>query len=115
MGAVEKNQTIHFAHPGITSLENATGSSAVSCGYRLSMQHRINQVEIGQVKKFRQEPTLVVRAVWSGDEPSSTSIEVMVSNDNGSTWEGAENNVEVFLTQGAGNKPVLLDNDVKHR
>ena len=46
-----------------------------------------------------------VRAVWSGDEPSSTSIEVMVSNDNGSTWEGAENNVEVsFSTQGAGNE-----------
>ena len=46
-----------------------------------------------------------VRAVWTADEPSQSSISVMVSNDNGSTWEVAENNLEVsFSTQGAGNE-----------
>ncbi|GIR00679.1 MAG: hypothetical protein CM15mP9_3820 [Methanobacteriota archaeon] len=46
-----------------------------------------------------------VRAVWTADEPSSSSISVMVSNDNGSTWESAINNQEVsFSTSGAGNE-----------
>ena len=44
-------------------------------------------------------------AVWVADEPTDTSLSVMVSNDNGSTWETAENNAEVsFSTQGAGNE-----------
>ena len=46
-----------------------------------------------------------VRAVWTADEPTISSISVMVSNDNGSTWESATNNQEVsFSTSGAGNE-----------
>lgn len=56
-----------------------------------------------------------VRAVWTEDTPSSGSVSVMVSNDNGSTWEDAQNNQEVsFSTQGGGNEllyAILLDSN----
>ena len=96
--AVEKNQTIHFAHPGnqLVWKMQLIGSSAVS--WWVSLEYATSYQSSGDWTSQKVSTgTNVgkVRAVWSGDEPSSTSIEVMVSNDNGSTWEGAENNVEV--------------------
>ena len=38
-----------------------------------------------------------VRAVWVADEPTEASVSVMVSNDNGSTWETAENNARGII------------------
>ena len=106
--AVEKNQTIHFAHPGnqLVWKMQLIGSSAVS--WWVSLEYATSYQSSGDWTSQKVSTgTNVgkVRAVWSGDEPSSTTIEVMVSNDNGSTWESAENNVEVsFSTQGAGNE-----------
>tara|TARA_Y100000766_G_C18916824_1_gene612256 strand:+ start:5865 stop:11231 length:5367 start_codon:yes stop_codon:yes gene_type:complete len=106
--AVEKNQTIHFSHPGnqLVWKMQLIGSSAVS--WWVSLEYATSYHSSGDWTSQKVSTgTNVgkVRAVWNGDEPSSTSIEVMVSNDNGSSWESAENNVEVsFSTQGAGNE-----------
>ncbi len=106
--AVEKNQTIHFSHPGnelVWKLQ-LIGSSAVS--WWISLEYATSYESTGDWTSARVSTgTNVgkVRAVWTADEPADTSISVKVSNDNGSSWEDADNNVEVsFSTQGAGNQ-----------
>ena len=114
--SVEKNQTIHFSHPGkeLVWKMQLIGSSAVSwwmtieysTAYENSGQWTSDTISTGtNVGK--------VRAVWIDDTPASGTVTVMVSNDNGTTWEGAENNQEVsFSTQGGGNEllyAILLD------
>ena len=106
--AVETNQTIHFTHPGnqLVWKMQLIGSSAVS--WWVSLEYATSYQSSGDwTSKKVSTGTNVgkVRAVWTADEPSQSSISVMVSNDNGSTWEVAENNIEVsFSTQGAGNE-----------
>ena len=106
--AVEKNQTIHFAHPGNQLIwkMQLIGSSAVS--WWISLEYATSYQSSGDWTSQKVSTgTNVgkVRAVWSADEPSSTSVTVMVSNDNGSSWEDAPNNMEVsFSTQGGGNE-----------
>ncbi|MBT5183865.1 MAG: hypothetical protein HOM47_01675 [Euryarchaeota archaeon] len=106
--AVEKNQTIHFAHPGNELIwkMQLIGSSAVS--WWLSLEYATSYDTTGDWTSQRVSTgTNVgkVRAVWQADEPTSSSLEVKVSNDNGTTWEDAINNQEVsFSTQGAGNE-----------
>ena len=105
---VEKNQTIHFAHPGneLVWKMQLIGSSAVS--WWISMEYATSYEVTGDwTSQTISTGTNVgkVRAVWSADVPSVSSITVKVSNDNGSTWEDATNNVEVsFSTQGGGNE-----------
>ena len=106
--AVEKNQTIHFTHPGneLVWKMQLIGSSAVS--WWVSLEYATSYQTSGDWTSQKVSTgTNVgkVRAVWTADEPSSSSISVMVSNDNGSTWESATNNQEVsFSTSGAGNE-----------
>ena len=106
--SVEKNQTIHFSHPGkqLVWKMQLIGSSAVS--WWISLEYATSYHSTGDWTSQKVSTgTNVgkVRAVWSADEPSSSSISVKVSNDNGTSWEDATNNVEVsFSTQGAGNE-----------
>ena len=106
--SVEKNQTIHFAHPGdeLVWKMQLIGSSAVS--WWISLEYATSYLSTGNwMSQTVSTGTNVgkVRAVWTVDEPSSTSATVLVSNDNGTSWESASNNVEVsFSTQGAGNE-----------
>ena len=106
--SVEKNQTIHFTHPGneLVWKMQLIGSSAVS--WWVSLEYATSYQTSGDWTSQKVSTgTNVgkVRAVWNSDEPASSSISVMVSNNNGSTWEQAENNIEVsFSTSGAGNE-----------
>ena len=106
--AVETNQTIHFTHPGneLVWKMQLIGSSAVS--WWVSLEYATSYQSSGDWTSQKVSTgTSVgkVRAVWVADEPTEASVSVMVSNDNGSTWETAENNAEVsFSTQGAGNE-----------
>ncbi|MFL2968589.1 MAG: hypothetical protein ACJZ6A_05505 [Candidatus Poseidoniaceae archaeon] len=106
--SVEKNQTIHFAHPGNELIwkMQLIGSSAVS--WWISLEYATSYESSGDwTSSTVSTGTNVgkVRAVWSGDEPTSSSITVKVSNDNGTSWEDALNNQEVsFSTQGGGNE-----------
>ena len=114
--AVETNQTIHFTHPGneLVWKMQLIGSSAVSWWISLEYSTSYHQTGDWTSQKVATGTNVgKVRAVWIADEPTSTSISVMVSNDNGASWEAAENNLEVsFSTQGAGNEllySVILD------
>ena len=86
--AVETNQTIHFTHPGneLVWKMQLIGSSAVS--WWISLEYATSYQNSGDwTSKKVATGTNVgkVRAVWIADEPSSTNISVMVSNDNGTT------------------------------
>ena len=114
--AVETNQNIHITHPGneIVWKMQLIGSSAVSWWISLEYSTSYHQTGDWTSQKVATGTNVgKVRAVWIADEPTSTSISVMVSNDNGASWEAAENNLEVsFSTQGAGNEllySVILD------
>jgi hypothetical protein len=105
---VVKNQTIHFANPGnelVWKLQ-LIGSSAVS--WWVSLEYATGYVGAGSwTSKAVQTGTNVgkVRAVWSADEPANSAISVSVSNDNGTSWESATNNIEVsFSSEGAGSE-----------
>jgi len=106
--AVENNQTIHFMHPGkeLVWKMQLIGSSAVSWWVNLEYATSYSSSGDWTSEKVATGTNVgKVRAVWTADEPSSTTIEVKVSNDNGSTWEEASNNQEVsFSTQGGGNE-----------
>ncbi len=106
--SVETNQTIHFNHPGkeLVWKMQLIGSSAVS--WWVSLEYATSYTSTGDWVS-QKVPTATnvgkVKAVWTADTPSGTNVKAMVSNDNGSTWEVAENNLEVsFSTQGAGNE-----------
>ena len=106
--AVEKNQTIHFSNPGnqlIWKLQ-LIGSSAVS--WWLQLEYATAYETNGDwISPLVNTGTDVgkARAVWVDDQPAATNLSVMVSNDNGSSWESASNNVEVnFPTSNAGNQ-----------
>ena len=118
---VKKNQTIHFSHPGKQLIwkMQLIGSSAVS--WWMTMEYSTSYEMTGDwTSTTISTGTNVgkVRAVWTEDTPSSGSVSVMVSNDNGSSWEDAENNREVsFSTQGGGNEllyAILLDSNNSH-
>ena len=97
-----------FTHPGneLVWKMQLIGSSAVSWWISLEYSTSYHQSGDWTSQKVATGTNVgKVRAVWVADEPTSTSIGVMVSNDNGMSWEAAENNLEVsFSTQGAGNE-----------
>ena len=105
---VSKNQTIHFSHPGNELIwkMQLIGSSAVS--WWINLEYATSYVSSGDwTSPSVSTGTNVgkVRAVWIEDTPSSSLISVKVSNDNGTSWEDASNNIEVsFSTEGAGNE-----------
>ena len=106
--AVEKNQTIHFSNPGkelIWKLQ-LIGSSAVS--WWVSLEYATSYESNGDwTSSLVNTGTDVgkARAVWVEDISSTGSIFVLVSNDNGTSWEPASNNIEVnFPTSAAGDQ-----------
>ena len=105
--AVESNTTVHFQHPGKELVWKATliGSTAVS--WWVDLEYSTEYESSGTwVSPPRSTGTKVgkVRPVWVATTDPATSIVVQVSNDDGQTWQSADNLVETsFSTEGAGN------------
>jgi len=103
---VESNETIHFDFPGKELVWKAQliGSTAVS--WWVDLQYSTDYTNSGSwLSPFFPTGTKVgkVRPVWVSDEPSGSTVQVMVSNDNGTTWLPAVNGQETsFSTDGAG-------------
>ena len=96
--SVESNSTIHFSYPGTELVWKAQliGSTAVS--WWVDVEYSTEYAPSGSwTSPPHTTGTKVgkVRPNWVADVPSGTSIEVQVSNDNGSTWLPALNNQEV--------------------
>ena len=103
---VESEATIHFDHPGNELVWKAQliGSTASHGGWTsntppttrspgLDLPHFNTGTKVGKV-----------RPSWTADVPAGTTLDVVVSNDNGSTWLDASNNQETsFSTEAAGN------------
>ena len=103
---VESNETIHFDSPGTELVWKAQliGSTAVS--WWVDLEYSTTYASSGSwISPYYPTGTKVgkVRPVWVSDEPSSSIVQVMVSNDNGTTWLTATNGQETsFSTDGAG-------------
>lgn len=104
--AVTSLSTIHFAHPGNQLIWKAQliGSTAVS--WWVNLDYYTSYSSSGTwTSDFYATGTKVgkVRPEWVADVPIGGSIDVKVSNDNGTNWISALNNQEVnFPTEGSG-------------
>jgi len=104
--AVTSLSTIHFAHPGNQLIWKAQliGSTAVS--WWVNLDYYTSYSSSGTwTSDFYATGTKVgkVRPEWVADVPIGGSIDVKVSNDNGTNWLSALNNQEVnFPTEGSG-------------
>ena len=98
--------TIHFTHPGNQLVWKAQliGSTAVS--WWVNLDYYTSYASSGiWTSDFFPTGTKVgkVRPEWVAIMPSGTTIDVQVSNDNGTNWLSALNNLEVnFPAEGAG-------------
>ena len=104
---VESNTTVHFEHPGTELVWKATliGSTAVSWWVDLeySTEYETSGTWISPAKPTGTKVGKV-RPQWTATQDPSTTLTVQVSNDDGTTWQSAENMVETsFSTDGAGN------------
>ncbi|MBI20576.1 MAG: hypothetical protein CMB73_08420 [Euryarchaeota archaeon] len=95
---VESNSTIHFDYPGKELVWKAKliGSTAVS--WWVELEYSTEYEASGSwVSPHKQTGTKVgkVRPVWVADVPAGTDVNVMVSNNNGTTWEDASNGQEL--------------------
>ena len=104
---VESNTTVHFQHPGTELVWKATliGSTAVSWWVDLeySTEYETSGTWISPAKPTGTKVGKV-RPQWTALQHPSTTLTVQVSNDDGTTWQPAENMVETsFSTDGAGN------------
>ncbi len=103
---VESNETIHFDFPGKELVWKAQliGTTAVS--WWVDLEYSTTYASSGSwISPYYPTGTKVgkVRPVWVSDEPSGSTVQVMVSNDNGTTWLPAINGQETsFSTDGAG-------------
>ena len=104
---VESESTIHFDHPGKELIWKAQliGSTAVSWWVDIEYSTAYETSGNWLSPSFNTGTKVgKVRPQWIADVPSQTSIEVKVSNDNGTTWLDASNNQErSFSTEAAGN------------
>ena len=104
---VESNASIHFDYPGKELVWKAQliGSTAVS--WWVDLQYATAYEASGDwTSPHFNTGTKVgkVRPQWTADVPSGTTLQVVVSNDNGSTWLDATNGGETsFSTDAAGN------------
>ena len=104
--AVTSLSTIHFAHPGNQLVWKAQliGSTAVS--WWVDLDYYTSYSSSGTwTSDFYATGTKVgkVRPEWVANMPAGTSVDVKVSNDNGTNWLSALNNQEVnFPTEGSG-------------
>ena len=103
---VESNETIHFEFPGKELVWKAQliGSTAVS--WWVDLEYSTSYSSTGTwTSPYYPTGTKVgkVRPEWVSDEPSGSVVQVMVSNDNGTTWLPTNNGQETsFSTDGAG-------------
>ena len=96
--SVVSNETIHFAYPGNNLVWKAQliGSTAVS--WWVDVEMATTYVASGS---WTSDPLTAgtkvgkVRPQWVSTTPVGTSLQVQVSNDNGSTWLPAVNGQEV--------------------
>ena len=104
---VESESTIHFDHPGKELVWKAQliGSTAVS--WWVDIEYATDYEVSGGLDITLTSPPVpksAVRPSWTADVPAGTTLDVVVSNDNGSTWLDASNNQETsFSTEAAGN------------
>lgn len=96
--SVESNSTIHFSYPGTELVWKAQliGSTAVSWWVDVEYSTAYSSTGSWTSPPFTTGTKIgKVKPNWIADVPSDTSVEVQVSNDNGSTWLPAMNNQEV--------------------
>ncbi|MDP6906859.1 MAG: hypothetical protein QF440_05525 [Candidatus Thalassarchaeaceae archaeon] len=103
---VSNNETVHFSHPG-TQLKwkvQLVGTTAVS--WWVSMEYATSYVTAGEWES-PDLPTGTqvghMRAEWTANEPTGTSVGIMISNDGGQSWEWAQNNVDKDWGSSVGN------------
>ena len=104
--SVTSLSTIHFSHPGTQLVWKAQliGSTAVSWWVKLDYYTSYSSTGTW-TSDFFMTSTKVgkVRPVWVADIPTGTTVDVQVSNDNGTNWLSATNNQEVsFPAEGSG-------------
>lgn len=99
--SVESNSTIHFSFPGkvLRWKLQLIGSSSVSWWVNLEYA---SAYETTGVWTSPPKPTGTevgkVRPSWVATTPSGTTVSVLVSNDNGSSWTTAQNGIETDFT-----------------
>ena len=104
---VTSNSTIHFDFPGNELVWKAQliGSTAVS--WWVDIEYASDYVSSGDwTSTPLNTGTKVgkVRPSWTADVPAGTGVQVLVSNDNGTSWLEATNNAETsFSAEAAGN------------
>ena len=99
--SVTSNETIHFAYPGTELVWKAQliGSTAVS--WWVDVEMSTSYVASGS---WTSDPFTAgtnvgkVRPQWVSTVPAGSTLQVQVSNDNGSTWLPATNGQEVSFT-----------------
>ena len=104
---VESESTIHFDYPGKELVWKAQliGSTAVSWWVDVEYATAYQTSGDWTAPHFNTGTKVgKVRPQWTADVPTGTTLQVVVSNDNGSTWLDANNNQETsFSTDAAGN------------
>lgn len=103
---VQNNYTIHFSNPGTNLVWKAqlTGSSAVSWWFNIDYFTSYSSSGTW-TSDFFQTPTNVakVRPEWDATIPLGSSIDIRVSNDNGTNWmQASENQVINFPSEYSG-------------
>ncbi|MBS72462.1 MAG: hypothetical protein CMO20_05890 [Thermoplasmata archaeon] len=97
---VTNNQTVHFDYPGnqLRWKTQLVGGSSVS--WWVSLEYGFNYHTSGTWTSLPIPTGTQVgnlRSQWVADTPSSTSISVEVSNDNGTNWHSSSNNQLIEL------------------
>ena len=104
---VDSESTIHFDYPGKELIWKAQliGSTAVSWWVDVEYATAYQTSGDWTAPHFNTGTKVgKVRPQWTADVPTGTTLQVVVSNDNGSTWLDANNNQETsFSTDAAGN------------
>ena len=104
---VESESTIHFDYPGKELVWKAQliGSTAVSWWVDIEYATAYQTSGDWTAPHFNTGTKVgKVRPQWTADVPTGTTLQVVVSNDNGTTWLDATNNQETsFPTEAAGN------------
>lgn len=100
--AVESNTTIHFDHPGTQLRWKLTlvGASAVS--WWVSMEYTTRYTSAGEwTSPITQTGSLVgrMRPQWVADVPAETTLQVEISNNNGTDWVVAASNQLIELSE----------------
>ena len=94
---VESNSTIHFDYPGKELVWKAKLIGFTAVSWWVELEYSTEYEASGSWVASQTSRTKVgkVRPVWVADVPAGTDVNVMVSNNNGTTWEDASNGQEL--------------------